>query len=249
MPGLLHLYGIVTAGHPVCSGERADNLPQVRVVGLGRVAVAAAEVAEDWRPSRSDVIAFSETVERLFKDGPILPFRFGTVVPDESAVREQLDPRQRFYVEQLSRLEGQVEMEVIATYHEERLLREVLERNSRVRRQAARYSDAASVGQKVALGELVAADIERSKHSTAAWLLRRLSPAVTSLVQRSPSADTVLKAAALVPRHRQEQFERVLAEVLREAPSWLQVRRLGPLPPYSFSDVFLPARQPARRSR
>lgn len=249
MAGLLHLYGIVPTGHPVCVGERAGDLTRVRVVDLGRVAVAATEMPEDWRPGRSDVIAFADTVGRLFRDGPVLPFRFGTAVPDESAVHEQLGPRQRFYVEQLSRLEGKVEIELIATYQEERLLREVLERNPRVRRQAGRYSDASSVGQKIALGELVAADIERSKQTMAAWLLRRLSPAVTSLVQRTPSPDTVLKAALLVPRERLERLEQVLAEVLREAPGWLQVRRLGPLPPYSFSDIFLPARQPARRSR
>src|SRR5205085_10756604 len=99
-------------------------------------------------------------VEQAFEQSTVLPFRLGTVLESEQAVREQvLEPNADHLAHQLRQMAGLTQLSVKGRYDEDRLLREIVRGNPAVaelrERVFAGSPQTTSRSSQIELGQMV----------------------------------------------------------------------------------------------
>ncbi|MFJ5811567.1 GvpL/GvpF family gas vesicle protein [Streptomyces sp. NPDC093093] len=235
----LYVYSITAKDHPRqldgVNGIGAEPSP-LRTVAQGKLCAVVSDINEEIRPKRRDLAAHQEVLERLMVDGTVLPLQFGYVATDDLVVSEALQSNAEAYLAALQRLEGCAEYHVRASQEDEApLLQQILQDlpeakdlNERIR------SGDRDPGLPLALGEMVAREVQVRQESLAAGLTEALIPLAREHLLRSPSGTDFLNLSLLVPHEHRDQLRTAEANVAREIGSGVDLRFSGPLPPYSF---------------
>jgi hypothetical protein len=187
-----------------------------------------------------------QVLEAIAATDVVVPVQFGTAMADDDAVvAEFLGPRHEELVAQLGALEGKVQLTVKGKYDETVLLQSVVDGSpavARLRAQVRGMSEAAGHFKRIQLGELVAAEVEQVRERDAAWLHEQLDAlAVASSRGTASGLQQAVNAAFLVERKRVAEFGRAVDAVAEQLDGRIELRLLGPLPPYSFVDHGVPA--------
>lgn len=159
-------------------------------------------------------------VEAIMTDRPVLPMRFGSVAPDDAAVRHMLARRQKEFSATLRRLTGMVEIGVGAVWQPE--------------------TTTADQPVEPGMGPGSAYLLRRSgSYRRARSLLERVDRVLAELsktrVDRLLKSPTLpVSAAYLVPHRNVHTFTDRVAELDAEIED-AQVFCTGPWPPYSFT--------------
>jgi len=244
MSAAKYVYGVVpaTARAPKTFGI---GRRRVQTVTDGDLAAIVSDVPNgELTAQREDVMAHSRVLERARNEGAVLPMRFGVVVPDADAVREQLlKPYADELAMQLQQLDGKAELHIQAVYDEQALMREVVEAHPQIGARskviAERPADA-SYYERIELGQLVAEAVERARTIDSEVILDALEPLADALEIASPSHEReAARIFFLVDDARLREFDAAVDELGRANEGRLRFKSTGPLPPYSF--VSLPA--------
>jgi hypothetical protein len=243
-PEALYAYGITPAGLPLPEEVRAlTEGARIERVASGDLALLVSRVLPD--ELRIDEDDLSETgrlatlarghdavVRAAAGAGPVLPLRFGTVVPDEAAARRLLEEHAGSARDQLRRIGDNHEWGV-------KLVRRLGEPVAAGPRPVDREGVSGTeylARRRQALRERE--DADRSSSGAAQLLEETLAPYVSESLRRggSPGSSLLLDLAFLVPPERESAFLAAAAE-LREKlePDGLEVEVSGPWPPYSFA--------------
>ena len=92
--------------------------------------------------------------------------------------------------------------------------------------------------ERIRLGELVAAEVERRREADAARAIARLEPlAVAARSEGLGTPDAAFNLAFLVDREQLDAFSEAVTELITELGEQMTIRYVGPLPPYSFADA------------
>jgi hypothetical protein len=179
-------------------------------------------------------------LEEVARRATVLPVRFGTAMATEEAVAgEFLEPRHDDLAAQLAAFDGKVQLTVKGTYDEEALLRSIVSASPQVaalRERVRATPGAAGHFHRIQLGELVAAEVEQTRARDAAWVLERLQGlAVVTSSEPAGGTDGAVNAAFLVERERIDEFARAVDAAADELAGRVELRLLGPMPPYSFA--------------
>ena len=179
-------------------------------------------------------------LEEVARRATVLPVRFGTAMATEEAVAgEFLEPRHDDLAAQLAVFDGKVQLTVKGTYDEEALLRSIVSASPQVaalRERVRATPGAAGHFHRIQLGELVAAEVEQTRARDAAWVLERLRGlAVVTSSEPAGGTDGAVNAAFLVERERIDEFARAVDAAADELAGRVELRLLGPMPPYSFA--------------
>lgn len=239
--GATYVYGIVRADASVPDGLTGLDDQPVSLIAHGPCAALVSDLAQQ-RPlgERADLLAHQRVLDVFVSAGvDILPFRFGAALGDRTAVEKELLAENGERLSQaLDQVAGRQEVRVKGTYVEDAILHEVIteepevaELNERVRGvpEDAAYYD------RVRLGELVAQNIKRRRDEDGARLLESLSPAATATVAHPPvREEDILDASFLVERAKLADFQRTVDALAADHRERVNLRMVGPLPPYSF---------------
>ncbi|MFF1343138.1 GvpL/GvpF family gas vesicle protein [Streptomyces sp. NPDC058290] len=235
----LYVYSITTKDHPLhldgVSGVGAEPSP-LRTVTAGTLSAVVSDIAEEIRPKRRDLTAHQQIQEQLMADGVILPLQFGYIATDDLAVRQVLESNAESYVGALKRLEGCAEYHVRASQVDEApLLQQILQDvpeasdlNDRIR------GGDRDPGLPLALGEMVAREVQIRQETLAAGLTEALAPFSREYLAHPPSGSDFLNLSLLVPEEHKEALRTAEVNLAREIGSGIDLRFSGPLPPYSF---------------
>jgi hypothetical protein len=190
--------------------------------------MAAREVRAHWR-----------VVEAASKAATVIPVRFGTVMADDRAVADELlAPQAERLTALLRALAGQVQLGVKGEYEEDALLREVVREAPAVkalRERVRNLPEAAGYYDRIRLGELVAAEVERRRGQDAGLALERLAPHARATKTNEPrTASGAFDLAFLVERDGVDPFSAAVGELAEALGERVGIRYVGPLPPYSF---------------
>ena len=242
----LYVYGVVSKDaelrDPSPSG---DDAPDVELVEAGDLAALVSPAGgEDEASVRESVLAHARVLETAIRDTTVVPMRFGMVFPDEdTVVHELLERWDNQLAQWLERLEGRVQMTLKVYYHEESLLRQMMQENDEIARlHEQTRGDGASQDDRVRLGQLVFEATEQHQQRDGAELLEAIEPLVVANEVEPPEEDfMVLNAPLLVERDRQEELEQRLEQLAEERSELMRLRLLGPMPAYHFTDVEEPA--------
>jgi hypothetical protein len=236
--GLL-VHGIVAAeaAQGLSENELAEAAGRpIRTVLDGAVAALVSEVPGDEAlPSRANLLAHTELLGHVTARTTVLPMRFGVVVPDDAALREDyMAHRQQMLGESLDRLRGFVEMRVRASYVEEEVIRSVLDTD----RLAARLRGRQDQASRMQLGERIAKGIDARKEWDGAIIRDALAPRAEQMAETAATgALDVLTASFLVPHDDLDKFEAAVGDLQREVSPRVALHLTGPLPLFSFSEA------------
>jgi hypothetical protein len=242
----LYVYGVVSKDaqlrDPSPSG---DGTPDVELVEAGDLAALVSPAGgEDEASVRESVLAHARVLEHAIRDATVVPMRFGMVFPDEdTVVKELLERCDNQLAEWLERLEGRVQMTLKVYYHEESLLRELMQENKEIAQlHEQTRGDGASQDDRVRLGQLVFEATEQHRQRDGAELLEAIEPLVVATEVQPPEEDfMVLNAPLLVERDRQDELEQQLEQLAEERSELMRFRLLGPIPAYNFVSWEQPA--------
>jgi hypothetical protein len=245
----LYLYGLMRADD-LCSDDAlaaAEGAPPVEfIVHEGVAALVSAVEGQPVRLRRAAVTAHSEVLQRAFERGPVLPLRFGTVVPDAEALRgEFLARRGEEMRYQLDQLAGKAEFRLKVNYREEPMLRSILAQDAALKRSAEQVRGlpaAASHFQRVGLGERIALAMQARREDDVQQLLSDLQPLAIALeVGALQQPAMVLNASFLVAQETRDQFDATVERLASERAELMEFKLIGPLPAHSFVDTQLAA--------
>jgi hypothetical protein len=235
----VYVYAITKASHPL----RTDDLKgvgeggsELRVVRGDSLCAVISETPEDLSVARRDVQAHHGVQERLWADGTILPLSFGFVAQDEDAVRAVLEARAEEFSQRLDELTGRVEFNLKGLQDEDTLMRAILDQNKQARAlNEVTREGGGTYDDRVALGQLLAQEVQNREEALAAEVLSALRPLALAEQVAPPSKLYFVSASFLVDEDRTKEFAQAGQELAeRYGEQGVEVRLLGPLPPYSF---------------
>ena len=245
----LYLYGLMRADDlgstdAFAAGEHAP--PVDCIVHDGVAALVSAVEGQPVRLRRAAVTAHTEVLQRAFEHGPVLPLRFGTVVADAEALKDEFLARRGEQLKsQLDQLAGKGEFRLKVSYLEEPILRSILAQDVALRRSAEQVRElpeAASHFQRVGLGEHIALAMQARRDHDVQQVLAELAP-LAFAVEVGPLQQPamVLNASFLVAEETRERFDATVERLASERAELMQFKLIGPLPAHSFVDTQLGA--------
>lgn len=240
MSSAKYVYGVVPAGAraPKTTGIGRRRLQTVG--DAGNLAAIVSDVDEsELRAGREDVTAHSKVLERALANGPVLPMRFGVVMPDADAVREQLLEAYRQQLdEQLQHVSGKAELHVQALYDEQALMREIVSARPEIGARGKAISGQpadASYYERIELGQQVAEAVELARTADREAILNALEPLAVELEIAEPAHEReAARIFFLVEDSRLSEFDDAVDELGRVNEGRLRFKYTGPLPAYSF---------------
>ncbi|MEU9007599.1 GvpL/GvpF family gas vesicle protein [Streptomyces sp. NPDC048551] len=235
----LYVYAITGKDHP----RHPDGLTgvgahpsAVRTITEGPLTAVVSDVAEEIRPKRRDLQIHQEIQEHLMAGAVVLPLQFGYVADSDQSVRQALEENAAAYLAALERLDGCAEYHVRASQRdEEQLLRDVLEESA----EARELNDRIRAGDQnpqlpLALGEIVAHDVQERQEALAAGLVQALTAYAREHTVHPPAYPDFLNLSLLVPHEKKDDFLTAHKGLTDQVEDGVDVRVTGPLPPYSF---------------
>jgi Gas vesicle synthesis protein GvpL/GvpF len=240
----VYVYGVAPDAENDALSAPGVQEAGVRTVSHRGLAALVSDLEGDALSAPKEVRAHWRVLEQASAAATVLPVRFGTVMAGEDAVRsELLEPNADRLTGLLRELAGRVQLAVKADYDNERLLREVVNESPPIAALRARVHalpEEAGYYDRIRLGELVAAEIDRRRERDTRQALERLAPlAIDTREEALATAEAAFNLAFLVERDRVDGFSQAVKRLADEVGDRLRFRYLGPLPPYSFADAQL----------
>jgi len=228
-----YLYGIT---RPREVPERLREQGIFLIDREGRAAVVSELDEGPVEATRRNLLAHADVVEQLHEESVVLPARFGYILESDDEVLELLALPE---VEQLlERHERTCELTLKGTY-EESVLAEVGAALNPLR---DAYRAAPSVEAGIALGEAVGEGLAERRARDQALVLDKLRPLVLDVLTSEPAGEfAAFNAALLVERNGVEAVETQLEQLAARMSPPLHFKLVGPLPPYSFVRLQMPA--------
>jgi hypothetical protein len=234
-----YVYGVISA---------AADPPRARGIGGAELELISSEdlAALVSDIDRSEIVLGREAMttharvlEEALTTSTVLPMRFGIVMTDAAAVRQELlDAHGSQLRGQLAELAGKIELKLRATYEEERLMREVVAQDpevARLRESLRGAPEDATYYARIQLGELVAAGVERAREADTEAILGALAPLAVAFDAGKPAHERIaVNASFLVERERIAQFDDEVDRIGRAQAGRMRLKYTGPLPPHSF---------------
>jgi hypothetical protein len=245
--GALYVYGFVGAGELGHFRHEGVGGADATVIESDGVAAVASPVqTTDIRLSRRDLRRHLHVIQSVFESTTIIPCAFGTIVDSGKELEDGVLVGGRAdLLEGLERLEGTAQMNVKATYDEEKLLTEIVSTDAGVARLRAGTRGAGEAGDadRVRLGEIVAARVGERARLDAARLGDALAALSVDVALEPPERGGAMKGSFLVARRSLAQFESGLEALARAERPLLRFEAIGPLPPTAFAEAYARSRE------
>ncbi|MBI4298080.1 MAG: GvpL/GvpF family gas vesicle protein [Chloroflexi bacterium] len=185
------------------------------------------------------LLSHQAVMEHAMNEGPVLPAKFGTVLSASSELYQLLEQGRPLFQEALNRLQYVVEMEVVATWDLQQVLREIGSQSDIVAaRETIAREPGAGLEARLRLGQMVKASLDRRRTQFCEVIVGCLRPLAVDLQPNALASDEmVMNVAFLIERVRQAELESCLRQLDSHFQDQLKFRGIGPLPPYSFATV------------
>ncbi len=211
----------------------------------GLCAVVSDASAGEVEATRDNLMSHAGVLDALMGQGTVVPMRFGVVVPSEEALMsEVLAPFHDELLDLCRRFEGTTELHVKAIYREEVVLAEIVHENpevARLREVTRDLPEAATYYDRIRLGELIAKAMDAKRRADGDALVARLAPLAVDTRENDLIVDRmVANTAFLVAASERQRFDDAVAQLTTDVAHRMDVKYVGPFPPYSFADVHLP---------
>lgn len=238
----LYVYGVVPSDVVIDAEARGIGNPQtpVELITHGGVAALVGRIPVGVNlGTPDDLVAHADVLDGAAAEVPVLPLRFGAVMADRAAVVDEfLAPYEQRFTEALEGLEGRVQLVAKGRFVQETVLREIigeLPEARRLQERMARAPGAASPEDRVALGELVAANVEARRTAETRRFVNMLDDLGIAYAVREPTHEfDAIHVACLLKRDDEGRLLHECARFAREQENRIDMQLLGPMAAYDF---------------
>jgi hypothetical protein len=229
----VYLYGIT---RPREVPQRLADQGISLLAAEGRAAVVSELDDGPVEATRRNLLAHADVVEQLHEDAVVLPARFGYILESRDEALELLGLPE---IESLlERHKTTCELTLKGTY-DESVLAEV---GAELQPLRDAYRAAPSVDAGIALGEAVGEGLAERRARDESIVLDALGGAVLDVVVAAPAGElAAFDLALLVERKGVATVEARVEELASRLSPPLRFKLVGPLPPYSFVRLAMPA--------
>lgn len=246
----IYIYGIIKNSTPQePRGFSINNaaVPQVFTISFQDLAAVVSinpftryESLEQEKAVK-DLAIHNYVVEKAMERFIILPVKFGTMVETKDEVMAVLDKGQNLFRDMLSRMEGHIELDVVARWELPNVLAAISRENDQVRAKQQEMTEKGgnvSIEDKIILGQYVGQAMQTKKVEYQQAILHALQQEVEDVCQHDLASDEMIfNAAFLLDKQREDVFYRAIDVLDQKLESRIHFRIVGPLPPYSFSTI------------
>jgi Gas vesicle synthesis protein GvpL/GvpF len=240
-----YLYAIVDGGgEREALGFEGVDAAEVYSLGDGRFSAVVSDLPDrKVRPERRKLAAHHEVLKKLMAVRTVLPMAFGLIADGPEAVRKILRLNSKVFGEQISRLEGKVEMGLriswdvpnifeyaLGIHAELAVLRDHIFRGGREPTQ----DDKIEVGRT--FDRLMTQDREDHADQVTEILQAHCAEIRSNKIRNERE---VLNLACLVGRDRMKDFEAGVIEAARSFDNHFAFDFNGPWPPHNFVEIEL----------
>ena len=187
------------------------------------------------------LLSHQQTLETIMKVRFVLPFKFGTVLKDKKEMSTLLSQNHPFLLEWFHKMKNRCEMEVVATWDTQTVLKEMAERDPQIaewKKNFQALSGPEQEKEKLSLGKYLSEKLKKQAARCAEEILTALKGLSESWATHELMNDQmVFNASFLLTRGGEELFSKTLEDLDKRLEGKLNFRCVGPLPPYSFATV------------
>lgn len=238
----VYVYGVIPAGATSTSDELGVGDPPgaVRTIVAGDVAALVSDVDIDQPLGRpADLEAHARVLDRTAASHAVLPLRFGSVLIDADAVRQELlDPNASMFASALEELDGHAQYLLSGQYVEDAVLREIVAENPDARDLLAQLRSEPDVTNgelRMALGELIVESLAVKREDDTARMVGALNRFGQLSVRDAIAEKEAFRIAVLARVKDEPELERVAGELADDWLGRITVQLVGPLAPYDFA--------------
>jgi hypothetical protein len=243
-----YIYGIVPAGVRAPRGESPVGDGNHRLATIRHGMIAALTSPVDLSVpigTPDDLIAHQRVLDAVARRAPVLPMRFGAVLAEPGAVRQELlAGHHDEFAAALDQLAGTVQYVVAGRYDQDVVLTEVLRESDQAQALAAAIrgqDELATRDLRIQLGELVNAAIASKRDADTAAFASAVEPLCVAIAVRAPSHEQdAVHLALLVDRAHKEKLGRLVDQTAATWGDRVRLRLLGPMAPYDFATTAPP---------
>jgi len=243
-----YVYAIIPTGNDIIFDVAGVDDEQDEVYTVPHrdiAAVVSASPLADYRGMKRDqaaryLVAHQRVVEAVMRAFPVLPVKFGTVLPDEDWVHCLLEQGETLFRTTLEQFADRVQMETVVLRDLQQVFQEISQEPhiAQLKAQIEGRPSEETLIERVAIGQLVQASLEQHRASVRDYLIYSLGKMSLDVVVNPLMDDSMMiNVALLVDQAGQEALDRQLKLLDEEFEGQFTFRCVGPLPPYSFATV------------
>ena len=237
----VYVYGIVSStGATAPDDVQGMDGHGVELVTHGELGALVTMISLPRPPGRRrDLLSHSDVLNAVAQDLDVVPLRFGTVLPNAGAVVSNLLlAHTGALTRMLEYVSDAVQLNLRATYVEERVLADVVQGNRDIEwlhRRTRHLPTGVSHPDSMRLGRLVSLELDEMRRYDSAMLAECVLPLVRDSRERARAAtDHVLDLALLVDREAVAIVEAELEDVAADIHERIRLQLSEPLAPFDF---------------
>lgn len=244
----IYVYGVIQTNSPqefgnIGIGENSE----VRTVAFKDIAavvsISPLTVYDSLAKDKivKDLVTHQFVIEKVMECCTIMPVKFGMMAETEEETIQFLEKGYGLLGEQLQKIEGKIELDVVASWELPKILQTVFRSNNQIQKkqeEIARKGEKVGVEDKVTLGKFIEQALRTKKARYHQLILQRLENGTCdSCLHDVASEDMIFNAAFLLEKNYEEAFNRIITVLDQELENTVNFRVVGPLPLYSFSTI------------
>jgi len=182
---------------------------------------------------RNWLMAYQQTNINIFNRGTILPLRFGTMVNQEEEIEKFLASNYIHIKWTFDKLRGKAEIIVHLSWDLTAVLQEISQD-----KQWLDNTQSINSTDTVEIGRLLFLAVDAKKREIVDSVHRKLiAVSFDSSDGKCTDEQIIMDRSYLIEKAAERLFDESIAELARESKSYLNLKCIGPLPPYSFAPV------------
>jgi hypothetical protein len=243
----IYIYGIIEEPRQRKFSFPGVGSPDVFTINHEQIAAVVSE-SEDTEidPTRRNVQAHTVAQETLMKEYTLLPMAFGMVASGENEVSTLLSNNYEGLRTEMRRLTGRIEVELKVFWEQEAIIKEIQDASQEFNRLREKVKTAVTQAElrnlMIQAGQLVEAMVQEWKTKYAELICSTLQAlAVDSKINNPVGIKNLLNASFLIDKSRENEFKEEVYRLDTRFQGKMNIKYVGPLPPYNFVDLKLEA--------
>ena len=245
-----YLYGFIETDHDENFGNIGiGNKNMVTTIRYRDIAAVVSEhsvIQFDQLPEsklKSFIQHHQVVNERVMEKYTIIPLRFGNIAQNKADVLKILKQAYIQFKIQLEEVKGKIELVIQASANKQRWLKEIVDTNETIRR-LTRKLEKSSAQEKnsiqIEVGKIIHDNIMKKENDIVADILATLKNGRNPYKLDKLLAEAmILNVSFLIDKSEESTFDQKLNDLGQCYADELNFTYIGPLPPYSFTQLNL----------
>jgi len=241
-----YIYCIIGSGRPRSFGPfgiGAQGAELTTICFDDLAAVVSDSTIIKYALSRENMIAHEKAIEEVMKEYEVLPVRFSTIAEGEEKIAKILEKEHDRFAELLKTMTGKKELSVIAIFKEDVIYKDIMEKYRDIRafkERIAGLPPEKTRGPLMEIGRRVEAALQKEREIHKEDILKPLTALSCDVkVNDNYGELMILKAAFLVERRREEEFDRTVNDLAEKYAGKIRFKYVGTLPPFNFVNLVI----------